>query len=168
MHLDYHFIPSAFGLVLLATQHNQLCWLSIGSEKEALLLDLQQSYKSASLTENPTPHPIYAHALNRYVESGQIQSELDLQPKGTPWQKRVWRELQKIPAGTTISYSDLALRCGNPKAARAVASACANNPIALFIPCHRIIGKSGTLNGYRWGVDLKQRLLNWEQKKDRV
>ena len=149
MHLDYDFLPSKLGLILLATQHNTLCWLSVGEDKSVLLDELQQQYPRA--------------VLQQYFADATIPASLPLAPLGTPWQQRIWQELQKIPSGQHLSYSGLAERCGKPKAARAAASACAQNPISLFIPCHRIIAKSGALGGYRWGIDKKQWLLNWEK-----
>lgn len=167
MHLDYDFLSSKLGLILLATQHNTLCWLSVGEDKTVLLDELQQQYPRAVLQQNNQLNPIYAQALQQYFADATIPASLPLAPLGTPWQQRIWQELQKIPSGQHLSYSGLAERCGKPKAARAAASACAQNPISLFIPCHRIIAKSGALGGYRWGLDKKQWLLNWE-KKDRA
>lgn len=154
MKLDYNFLLMPVGLILLATEHNQLCWLSIGDEKTVLLQELQQQphYLNAKLQRN--------HALNL-----EMAESLVLAPRGTAWQQQVWQALQQIPKGTTISYTELAQRCAKPKAARAVASACAKNPISLFIPCHRVIAKSGKLGGYRWGVERKKWLLNWEKSE---
>ena len=85
---------------------------------------------------------------------------MDIQ--GTAFQRRVWLALQQIPAGSTVSYSDIAARTGNPKAARAVAQACASNNIAVAIPCHRVVRKDGDLGGYRWGLDRKRTILERE------
>jgi methylated-DNA-[protein]-cysteine S-methyltransferase len=86
-----------------------------------------------------------------------------LAPKGSTFQKRVWDELVKIPFGETISYGELARRIGNPAASRAVGRANATNPIALIVPCHRVIGTNGKLTGYGGGIDLKEKLLAWER-----
>ncbi len=88
---------------------------------------------------------------------------LDL--RGTPFQKQVWNMLLRVPVGQTLTYQELALSFGAPRAARAVARVCATNPLAIFIPCHRIVGKGGALRGYRWGIDIRRQLLNYEQKK---
>ncbi len=96
--------------------------------------------------------------------SGQRQVfELALDPAGSDFQKRVWAELMRVPFGTTISYAELAKRVERPGAARAVGKANATNPIALVVPCHRVIGSNGTLTGYAYGIPLKQELLNWEK-----
>jgi len=89
--------------------------------------------------------------------------DLPLAPKGSDFQKRVWAELVKIPFGETISYGELARRIGNPAASRAVGRANATNPIALIVPCHRVIGSNGKLTGYAGGIDLKEKLIAWEQ-----
>lgn len=152
MKLDYNFLLMPVGLILLATEHSQLCWLSIGDDKAELLQELQQQ-----------PHYVNAQFQhNEALNLGGAES-LPLAPRGTAWQQKVWQELQQIPKGTTISYTELAQRCGKPQAARAVASACAKNPISLFIPCHRVVAKSGALGGYRWGIARKQWLLDREK-----
>jgi AraC family transcriptional regulator of adaptative response/methylated-DNA-[protein]-cysteine methyltransferase len=90
--------------------------------------------------------------------------ELPLDIRGTLFQQRVWQRLQKIPLGTTASYTDIAIQLGNPKAVRAVASACAANPIALLVPCHRVVRSDGSISGYRWGVENKRMLIARESK----
>lgn len=92
--------------------------------------------------------------------------DIALAPKGSEFQKRVWAELVKIPFGETISYGELARRIGNPAASRAVGRANATNPIAVIVPCHRVIGKNGTLTGYAGGLELKEKLLAWERAID--
>lgn len=88
---------------------------------------------------------------------------ISLDPAGTQFQKRVWKALVKVPWGKTLSYSELAKKAGNPKAIRAVASACARNPIAFVVPCHRVLHKGGGLGGYYWGLQMKQQLLERER-----
>jgi len=89
--------------------------------------------------------------------------DFPLAPKGSEFQKRVWAELVKIPFGETISYGELARRIGNPAASRAVGRANATNPIAVIVPCHRVIGTNGKLTGYAGGIELKDKLLAWER-----
>lgn len=100
--------------------------------------------------------------LRQYFEGARDRFELPLAPKGTDFQRRVWRELERIPFGTTISYGELARRVGDPKASRAVGAANGKNPIAIVIPCHRVIGADGTLTGYAGGVERKADLLRRE------
>jgi len=101
--------------------------------------------------------------LMEYFAGTRKEFDLPLVPAGTPFQKRVWDALLKIPYGKTVSYSDIALAIGNPKAVRAVGMACNRNPIAIIVPCHRVVGKSGKLVGYAGGLEIKQRLLELER-----
>ena len=99
------------------------------------------------------------------VLAGRLPAErIPLDPAGTPFQKRVWRKMLEVPWGQTLSYSDLARKVGKPRAVRAVASACARNPIACIVPCHRILRKGGGLGGYYWGLEKKRELLEREKK----
>ena len=99
-----------------------------------------------------------------FIEAPQIGLDLPLDVRGTAFQRRVWKELQRIPAGKTASYSEIAKRICFPKSARAVAQACGANTLAVAIPCHRVVRNNGDLSGYRWGVDRKQALLAKERK----
>ena len=101
--------------------------------------------------------------LRAYFSGKRQQFDLQLAPKGTAFQKEVWRELQAIPYGQTISYGELAQRIGRPKAARAVGAANGANPLALIVPCHRVLGSNGRLTGYRGGLSIKEALLAHEQ-----
>ena len=105
-----------------------------------------------------------AQQVAEYFRGERLEFDLALGAQGTPFQKRVWQELVRIPIGTTISYSELARRVGHPGAARAVGGANGANPIWLIVPCHRVIGSNGKLTGYAGGVDLKDKLLGWERK----
>lgn len=101
--------------------------------------------------------------LEAYFAGRLTKFDLPLAPHGTPFQLKVWRELREIPYGNVISYQDLAVRCGNPKACRAVGQANNRNPIAIIVPCHRVIGKNGNLVGYAGGLNIKQYLLDLEK-----
>lgn len=102
--------------------------------------------------------------LHEYFTGRRTQFDLPLAPQGTPFQREVWRQLQEIPYGETVSYKELARRVGNPKASRAVGSANGKNPIAIIIPCHRVIGASGKLTGFGGGLPTKQKLLALERE----
>jgi len=104
-----------------------------------------------------------ARQIEEFFAGKRQAFDFRLAPKGTEFQKRVWVELVKIPFGETISYGELARRIGNPAASRAVGRANATNPIALIVPCHRVIGTNGKLTGYGGGIDLKEKLLAWER-----
>ncbi|MFH2060272.1 MAG: methylated-DNA--[protein]-cysteine S-methyltransferase [Pseudomonadota bacterium] len=101
--------------------------------------------------------------LTAYFQGDRLDFDLEMDLKGTEFQKKVWKELAKVPYGTTISYGELAKRIGNPKASRAVGMANGKNPIPIIIPCHRVIGKDGSLTGFGGGLDVKQTLLNLEK-----
>jgi len=104
-----------------------------------------------------------AGQLKEFFAGTRREFDLAMAPEGTEFQKRVWAELLKIPFGETISYGELARRIGDPMASRAVGHANSRNPIALIVPCHRVIGANGTLTGYAGGLELKERLLTWER-----
>lgn len=116
-------------------------------------------------TPTSTEDPLLAEAvaqLDAYFHGRRDRFELPLAPRGTEFQRRVWSELARIPFGTTISYGELARRVGDPKASRAVGAANGRNPIAIVIPCHRVIGADGTLTGYAGGLTIKEALLRGE------
>jgi len=103
--------------------------------------------------------------LRAYFARKLFEFTLPLKPNGTPFQKEVWRELQRIPYGTVISYGELARRVGNPKASRAVGAANGSNPIPIIIPCHRVIGSNGKMTGYAGGLSIKEALLELEKAR---
>jgi methylated-DNA-[protein]-cysteine S-methyltransferase len=108
-------------------------------------------------------NPDVAREIDEFFAGKRQDFDFPLAPKGSEFQKRVWAELLKIPFGETISYGELARRIGNPAASRAVGRANATNPIALIVPCHRVIGTNGKLTGYAGGIELKDKLLAWER-----
>ena len=103
--------------------------------------------------------------LNAYFSGGLRQFRLLLAPEGTPFQKKVWNTLRKIPYGKTVSYGEIARRLGNPKASRAVGAANAQNPLSIIVPCHRVIGQTGHLVGYGGGLPIKESLLAHERRQ---
>ena len=105
-----------------------------------------------------------AATVAEHVEDPSVPLDFTLDAQGTDFQKRVWKALRAVPSGMTISYSELARQIGAPEAVRSVASACGANPIALAVPCHRVVAKDGSLGGYRWGVDRKRALLEREKR----
>ena len=106
---------------------------------------------------------LWTDALARHLAGSQPRLDLPLDIRATAFQKKVWDALREIPPGETRSYSDVARTIGDPKAVRAVATACAHNPIALAVPCHRVVRSDGELAGYRWGIDRKKKLLERER-----
>lgn len=160
--LDLRFTTgsSPLGPMLVATTARGVCALLLGDE--ACTASLQARFPQARLSEDTKGlSPLLKRVRDWLAQpAGALELELDLQ--GTPFQRRVWQALQKIPTGTTLSYADLARRLRLPTAARAVAGACARNPVALAVPCHRVLRSDGGLSGYRWGVERKRELLNRE------
>ncbi len=145
------------GPMLIATTAQGVCALLLGDEATAS--GLQARFPQARLTEDRKRLAPLLQSVRDWLArpAGSLELPLDLQ--GTPFQRRVWLALQQVPAGATISYADLARRLRLPTAARAVAGACARNPVALAVPCHRVVRSDGGLAGYRWGVELKRKLL---------
>jgi AraC family transcriptional regulator, regulatory protein of adaptative response / methylated-DNA-[protein]-cysteine methyltransferase len=155
----------SLGKVLVAATPVGVCAVLIGDDSGSLQRDLQDRFPKASITRgDKTFGKLVARVVTAIETPGQA-SHLPLDVRGSVFQHKVWRALREIPAGTTISYAELAQRIGKPKAVRAVASACGANPVAVVIPCHRVVGRDGSLSGYRWGIDRKRKLLASETKK---
>jgi AraC family transcriptional regulator of adaptative response/methylated-DNA-[protein]-cysteine methyltransferase len=147
------------GLVLAAWTSQGLCAVLLGDDRAALLRDLEARLPSAALVAvEPSADDPIARVI-ALIESPRGAQELAIDARGTAFQRSVWSALREIPAGSTASYADIALRLGRPKAVRAVAGACAANPLAVVVPCHRVLRSDGSLSGYRWGVERKRALL---------
>ncbi len=149
----------SLGSVLVAASERGVCAILIGDDPQALLDDLQNRFREAELVGADAEFERWVAQVLGLIESPLQGVELPLDLRGTLFQQRVWRALTKVPAGSTVSYSELAARVGMPQAVRAVASACARNHLAVVVPCHRVVRSDGGLSGYRWGVDRKRELL---------
>lgn len=152
----------SLGKLLLAASRQGICAVLLGDDDNSLLSELHTRFPLASISAADTSLAPWLNQIIEQIENPKSKLDLPLHVRGTTFQQRVWQALQEIPAGHTLSYTDLATKIGQPKAARAVASACANNTIAILIPCHRIVRSDGTLSGYRWGVERKRQLLERE------
>ncbi len=152
----------SLGLALVAWTDRGLCAVLLGDDREALLRDLEARLPDAALVpvEPSTGDPL-ARVI-ALIESPRDAQPLAIDARGTAFQRGVWSALREIPAGSTASYTDIAHRLGRPKAVRAVAGACAANPLAVVVPCHRVRRSDGSLAGYRWGVERKRALLERE------
>ena len=155
---------SSLGAILVASSEKGICAILIGDDPNALAADLQDRFPKADLIGGDAAFEKTVAAVIGHVEAPGLGWNLPLDIRGTAFQERVWRALQKIPAGSTATYSDVAAILGEPKAVRAVAGACAANKIAVAIPCHRVVRTDGSLSGYRWGVERKRTLLDREAK----
>ena len=153
------------GSILVASSEHGVCAIFLGDNPEKLLQDLQSTFLNADIIGADRGYERLVAKVVGFVETPTIGLDLPLDIRGTAFQQRVWQALRKIPAGKTLSYSQLTQKIGKPKAVRAVATACAANKIAVAIPCHRIVRNDGALSGYRWGVSRKASLLEKESKK---
>jgi AraC family transcriptional regulator, regulatory protein of adaptative response / methylated-DNA-[protein]-cysteine methyltransferase len=152
----------SLGSILVAATPKGICALLLGDDPDALLRDLQDRFPKAELIGGDRDFERLVAKVVGLVEHPALGLDLPLDLRGTAFQLRVWQALRAIPAGTTASYSEIAQRIGRPNAVRAVAGACAANPIAVAIPCHRVVRNDGALAGYRWGLKRKRALLQRE------
>jgi AraC family transcriptional regulator of adaptative response/methylated-DNA-[protein]-cysteine methyltransferase len=167
--IRWSLVDTALGTALVATTQRGICMVELGDDAAALETKLSAGFPRAQLQRvdagrdeflAPRMQAVAARLAGR-------QDEVPVDLLGTAFQKKVWDALMKIPAGETRSYAELAAQLGQPRAARAVASACARNKVAVVVPCHRVIRGDGALGGYRWGLPLKQRLLRREAAGNR-
>ena len=150
------------GAILVAQSERGVCAIGLGDDPDALLRDLQDRFPRARLVGGDAGFERLVARVVGCVEAPRIGLDLPLDVRGTAFQQRVWQALRDIPPGRTVSYTELARRIGAPQAVRAVAGACAANPLAVAIPCHRVVRHDGALSGYRWGVERKRALLERE------
>ena len=168
--IRYTVIDSALGKLLVATTERGICAVTLGDSERALAAGLAAEFPRAELTrvDDGADEWIGAVASRVASELGfSSNRQVELPPldvRATAFQWKVWRELQKIPRGSTCSYADIARAIGRPRAVRAVASAIASNRLALIVPCHRVVRSDGTLGGYRWGVPRKTKALELESR----
>jgi AraC family transcriptional regulator of adaptative response/methylated-DNA-[protein]-cysteine methyltransferase len=146
-------------MVLIAATEHGVCAILLGDDPETLIADLQRRFANVTLTRGETG---FEAKLADFLDEPASTLDIPLDPRGTPFQQRVWQALREIPAGATASYAQIARRIGAPESVRAVAQACGANPIAVAIPCHRVVRSDGALSGYRWGIERKRALLDRE------
>jgi AraC family transcriptional regulator, regulatory protein of adaptative response / methylated-DNA-[protein]-cysteine methyltransferase len=152
----------SLGSILVAQSERGVCAIMLGDDPETLARDLQDRFPRATLIGGEADFEQLVARVVGFVEAPGLGLDLPLDVRGTAFQQRVWQALREIPAGATASYSDIAARIGSPNSVRAVAQACGANPLAVAIPCHRVVRTDGGLSGYRWGVDRKRALLQRE------
>ena len=161
--INYAIVETALGRLLVAATNKGVCSVMLGDSDAALKANLLEEFPAAEIRQDEEPlrsslNTIVAHLRNK---SPHLDLPLDIQ--ATAFQRQVWEQLRAIPYGQTHSYSEVARAIGQEKAVRAVARACATNPVALVIPCHRVIREDKSLGGYRWGLDRKKKLLERER-----
>ena len=155
----------SLGAILVAASEVGVCAILIGDDPDALARDLQDRFPRAKLIGGDAGFEQLIAKVVGLVEAPGLGLDLPLDVRGTAFQQRVWQALRDIPAGSTVSYADLARRIGAPKSVRAVAQACGANALAVAIPCHRVVRNDGALAGYRWGVERKRALLERESHR---
>ncbi len=161
-------VRTPIGLMLVAATERGLVTVSLGDSARPLIAALRQDFPNATLCRDGRRLQPHVAAVLRCLKAVPRSGSLALDVHGTAFQWSVWKALQRIPRGETRSYREIARSLGCPSAARAVARACATNPVAIAIPCHRTIRSDGSLAGYRWGLRRKQRLLDLEQKPEQA
>jgi AraC family transcriptional regulator of adaptative response/methylated-DNA-[protein]-cysteine methyltransferase len=155
---------SVLGSVLVAATDKGVCAIFLGDDPDALVRELQDRFDRAELIGGDAQFEAVVAKVVGFVERPEMGLDLPLDIRGTAFQRRVWEALRAIGIGDTVSYGEIAARIGKPNAVRAVAGACAANALAVAIPCHRVVRTDGSLGGYRWGVELKETLLNREAR----
>jgi AraC family transcriptional regulator of adaptative response/methylated-DNA-[protein]-cysteine methyltransferase len=155
--------PCELGRLLVAATSRGLCAVRLGDSDAELEATLRKEFPAAEIKRDAQSLGDYVEAILSHLAGQQTSLELPLDVRATAFQRRVWEELRRIPFGSTRSYREVAESLGQPTAVRAVAGACAANPIALVTPCHRVVREDGSLSGYRWGTERKAKLLAQEQ-----
>jgi len=161
--IRYAFAMTSLGQIIVAATTRGICVVRFGESNEQLLAGLSQLYPQAQLVQDEQELQRSLKQVVSLIDNPAAKHQLPLDIRGTAFQEKVWAALRKIPAGCTSSYSDVAQSIGKPTAMRAVAQACGANPVAVLIPCHRVVRADGGLSGYRWGVERKAALLESEK-----
>ncbi|MGH9819948.1 MAG: methylated-DNA--[protein]-cysteine S-methyltransferase, partial [Pyrinomonadaceae bacterium] len=164
MKINYTIADTPLGKLMVAATEKGICAVSFGDNEEELRGELEQEFFAAEIENDDAGLKDAVSTIVKGMKGERTILSLPLDIRGTAFQMRVWSELRKIPYGETRSYGEIAEEIGNPKAVRAVARACATNPVALVNPCHRVIAADGKLSGYKWGIERKEQLLKHERE----
>jgi AraC family transcriptional regulator of adaptative response/methylated-DNA-[protein]-cysteine methyltransferase len=163
MTIQFAIVPSPLGRLLVAATPRGLCAVRFGENATELEGGLREEFSAAEIRRDDAALKAYLQPLLASVRGENVTMDLPLDVRATAFQKKVWDALREIPPGETRSYTEVARAIGDPKAVRAVATACASNPVAIAVPCHRVVRSDGELAGYRWGMERKKKLLEREQ-----
>ena len=163
MKIGYSIAKSGLGKVLVAATDRGVSAVYLGDAEAKLVQELRDEYPRAEISAAGDSFERWVREIVQRVEGKPPRVELPLDLQATAFQRRVWQELQQIPRGTTRTYAQVARALGKPRAVRAVARACATNPVSIVVPCHRVIREDGNLAGYRWGLSRKEQLLATER-----
>jgi AraC family transcriptional regulator of adaptative response/methylated-DNA-[protein]-cysteine methyltransferase len=162
MYIEYSITKTSLGHVLVGATERGISAIYLGENDKQLVAELRAEYPKADVNQNSEGHAAWLKEIIKRIEGEAPSVELPLDVQATAFQRRVWQELQKIPLGRTRTYTQVARALGKPNSVRAVARACATNPVSIVVPCHRVIRTDGQLAGYRWGLKRKQELLERE------
>lgn len=162
--INYTIARCSLGQLLVAATAKGICAVSLGDADAELEQSLRAEFPQAAITRNDSDLKNFAEEILRHLDGSVAPLDLPLDVRATAFQRRVWQELKKIPRGETRSYKQIAEQIGNAKSVRAVARACATNPVAVITPCHRVLAANGALSGYRWGIERKRKLLEKEKQ----
>ena len=163
--IRYGIAACGLGLVLVAATLRGICRVQLGSSEHAMAQQLQSEFAEAEIERDDEALEPYLEEILLRLEGEAPHETLPLDIRATAFQRRVWEELRRIPVGETRSYAEVAAAIGSPAAVRAVGNACANNPVAIAIPCHRVLRNDGNLGGYAWGIKRKQALIAAEKSR---
>jgi AraC family transcriptional regulator of adaptative response/methylated-DNA-[protein]-cysteine methyltransferase len=162
--ITYAIAPTSLGRMLVAATARGLCAVRFGETASELAGELKNEFRAADLHRDDSKMRQYIEPLLAAIRGDSASVDVPLDVRASAFQKKVWDALREIPRGETRSYSEVAREIGHPEAVRAVARACASNPVALAVPCHRVIRGDGELAGYRWGIEKKKKLLERERR----
>lgn len=163
LHIDYRFYNTPLGRLIVASTVRGICAMAFAESDDGALTSMKAQFPGA--TFEPRMEARHQKAIDYFMGQSHPEEPIVLNLKGTPFQLLVWEALLNIPAGTTTTYGTIAQQLGQPKASRAVGSAIGRNPVALLIPCHRVIPSTGGIGNYMWGSDRKEAILKWEKAK---
>ena len=167
MKIGYSVAKTTLGNLLVASTERGVSAVYLGENERTLVSELRKEYPRAEIAEAAKGKQPWVSEIVKRVEGDAPSVELPLDVQATAFQRLVWQELQKIPRGTTRTYTEVAKALGKPRSVRAVARACATNPVSIVVPCHRVIRTDGQLAGYRWGLERKEALLQREGKRSK-
>lgn len=160
--VTYTVVPCKLGQLLVGATDKGVCAIRLGDSEADLRAELTDEFPKAQITRDEAALDAWVAAVVEYINGHSTSIDLPLDIQATAFQRKVWDALRAIPYGSTRSYREVAESIGQPTAVRAVAGACAHNPVALAVPCHRVVREGGELSGYRWGVERKRALLEQE------
>ena len=165
VNINYTIVASSMGRLLVAMTERGVCAVRMSDSDQELEKDLREEFPYAEIERDDSALREQVQKILNHLDNNEPRLDLPLDIRATAFQRQVWEKLRAIPYGQTVSYGDVAKALGKPGAVRAVGRACATNPVALVIPCHRVVREDQSLGGYRWGLERKKKLLEREQKR---